>query len=137
MDSCLKGAELYTESVEKYKIHVDEAIVSILSNEERLVFAIVVEKARITPYIINQYPELRNYVLESMKYHKEIHVMDKKINKAINSLTKGNKTITFLAIMKKCKIGLDNAYHNEIIKDKIRDAIIKSKQVPLIENILK
>ncbi|WP_291576145.1 hypothetical protein [Clostridium sp. UBA4548] len=128
MDNCLRNVELHTKTVEEYKAHIDSIILDILEKAETLVFANVVKKAGITPFIINQYPELRNYILEKMKTHKEIYSINKKIDKAVISLLKSNKAVTFLAIVNRCKIDLDNVYHNEFIKDKIRMEIAKNNQ---------
>ncbi len=128
MDNCLRSEELHTKTGEEYKAHIDSIILDILEKAETLVFANVVKKAGITPFIINQYPELRSYILEKMKTLKEIYSINKKIDKAVASLLKSNKAVTFLAIINRCKIDLDNVYHNEYIKDKIRIEIAKHSQ---------
>jgi hypothetical protein len=135
MDICLNDVDLNIETEEEYKIHVDNAIVNILLNEERLVFASVVEKAKITPFIISKHIGLRIYILERMKYHKEMYIIDKKINRAVISLLKSNRNITFLSIINKCKISMDTAYQDQIIKNKVKDAILQSKQIHIINNV--
>jgi len=126
MDNCLRDTDLQVKSGEEYKAQIDMVILDILEKSETLVFANVVKKAGVTPYIINQYPELRSYILDKMKYEKEVYLMNKKIEKAATNLVKANKTVTFLSIVNRCKFNLDKVYHDELIKNKIRTVIAES-----------
>lgn len=127
MENCLNNIDTYYKGVEEYKIDIDNTIEHIISKNERLVFAIVAEKAGVTRFVVRQYPELRDYILNRMVYYKEIQVIDKKINRAFNNLLKSNKSITFISIINKCRFSADIVYQNQYIKNKIRNILIENK----------
>ncbi len=118
--------ESYFKNIEEYKIDIVNVIKYLVSKDERLVFAIIAEKSGITRFVIRQYPALRNYMLEKISYYKEIQFINRKIDKAVKSLLKSNKNITFIALINKCKFSTDVVYHNSYIKNKIRNAIIEN-----------
>lgn len=120
MENCLNTAEIYYKDLEEYKIDINNTIEHMISINERLVFALVAEKAGVTNFVVRKYPELRNYILQQLVYYREIKVINQKIDKAVNSLVKANKTITFLAIVNKCKFSSDMIYQNQYIKERIR-----------------
>lgn len=114
------------DNLSKYKLDIDEAIKAIISKEDRLVFASVVKVADITNITVFKYPELRGYILEKIKFAKEIQAIDKKIYRAIARLNKGNRRITFISLMNSCKFNSDHIYNNPYIKEKIRAAVIEN-----------
>lgn len=114
------------DNLSKYKLDIDEAIKTIISKEDRLVFASVVKVADITNITVFKYPELRGYILEKIKFEKEIQAIDKKIDRAIARLNKGNRRITFISLMNSCKFNSDHIYNNPYIKEKIRAAVIEN-----------
>lgn len=114
------------DNLSKYKLDIDEAIKAIISKEDRLVFASVVKVADITNITVFKYPELRGYILEKIKFEKEIQAIDKKIDRAIARLNKGNRRITFISLMNSCKFNADHIYNNPCIKEKIRAAVIEN-----------
>ncbi len=114
------------DNLSKYKLDIDEAIKAIISKEDRLVFASVVKVADITNITVFKYPELRGYILEKIKFEKEIQAIDKKIDRAIVRLNKGNRRITFISLMNSCKFNSDHIYNNPCIKEKIRAAVIEN-----------
>lgn len=114
------------DNLSKYKLDIDEAIKAIISKEDRLVFASVVKVADITNITVFKYPELRGYILEKIKFEKEIQAIDKKIYRAIARLNKGNRRITFISLMNSCKFNSDHIYNNPYIKEKIRAAVIEN-----------
>ncbi|MCM0649272.1 hypothetical protein NBE98_12910 [Clostridium swellfunianum] len=120
MENCLNTTEIYYKDLEEYKIDINSTIESMLKTNERLVFALVAEKSGVTNFVVRKYPELRNYILQQLVYYKEVQVINQKIDRAVNNLVKANKTITFLAIVNKCKFSPDILYKNTYIKDKIR-----------------
>jgi hypothetical protein len=120
MENCLNTTELYYKDLEEYTVDINTAIENMIKTNERLVFALVAEKAGVTNFVVRKYPELRNYILQQLVHYKEIQVINQKIERAVNSLIKTNKTITFLAIVNKCKFNSDMIYQNQYIKDKIR-----------------
>jgi hypothetical protein len=120
MENCLNTTELFYKNLEEYKIDINTAIENMIKTNERLVFALVAEKAGVTNFVVRRFPELRNYILQQLVHYKEIQVINQKIERAVNSLIKTNKTITFLAIVNKCKFSSDMIYQNQYIKDKIR-----------------
>jgi hypothetical protein len=126
MENCLNITDIYYKDIEEYKIDINNAIEYMISKNERLVFAIVAEKSGITRFVVRQYPELRNYILQRMIYYKEIQAINKKINRAVNSLLKSNKSITFISIINKCRFSSDAIYQNEYIKSKIRSLLIEN-----------
>lgn len=119
MENCINFVENAYKDIEEYKIDIDKTIEHMISSKERLVFAVVAERAGVTRFIVRQYPELRNYILQRMVYYKEIHVINHKIQKAVESLQKANKSITFMSIINKCKFDSDMIYKNQYVKDRI------------------
>lgn len=128
MENCLSTTKTFYKDIEEYKNDIDSVIQNMIYNKERLVFAIVAEKSGVTRFVIRQYPELRNYILHKMVYYKEIHVINQKIDRAVASLLRSNKSITFIAIVNKCKFNADIIYKNQYIKNKIRSVIANNTQ---------
>jgi hypothetical protein len=128
VENCLNNINTYYKDIEEYKIDINNTIEHIISNNERLVFAIVAEKAGVTRFVVRQYPELRNYILQKMVYYKELNLINKKIDRAVNSLLKSNKSITFISIVNKCNFNSDDVYQNQYIKNKIRTLLIQNNQ---------
>ncbi len=120
MENCLNTAEIYYKDLEEYKVDINNTIEHMISTNERLVFALVAEKAGVTNFVVRKYPELRNYILQQLVYYREIKVINQKIDRAVNNLVKANKSITFLAIVNKCKFSSDMIYQNQYIKERIR-----------------
>jgi hypothetical protein len=120
MENCLNTAEIYYKDLEEYKTDINNTIEHMISTNERLVFALVAEKAGVTNFVVRKYPELRNYILQQLVCYREIKVINQKIDKAVNSLIKAKKTITFLAIVNKCRFSSDMIYQNQYIKERIR-----------------
>lgn len=123
VENCLNITDIGYKDVEEYKSAVDKTIERMISHSERLVFAVVAEKAGVTRFTVRQYPELRNYILQRMVYYKEIQVINQKIYRAVESLQRTNKNLTFVSIINKCKFGPDMIYQNQYIKDKIRSVL--------------
>jgi hypothetical protein len=123
MENCLNTAEIYYKDLEEYKVDINNTIEHMISTNERLVFALVAEKAGVTNFVVRKHPELRNYILQQLVYYRDIKVINQKIDKAVSSLVKANKTITFLAIVNKCKFSSDMIYQNQYIKERIRKVI--------------
>jgi hypothetical protein len=120
MENCLNTSEIYYKDLEEYKIDINNTIEHMISTNERLVFALVAEKAGVTNFVVRKHPELRNYILQQLVYYREIKVINEKIDRAVNNLIKTNKNLTFMAITKKCKFSPEMIYENQYIKDKIR-----------------
>jgi hypothetical protein len=114
------------DKLNKYKANIDEAIKTIISKESRLVFASVVKVADITNITVFKYPELRGYILEKIKFEKEIQSINKKIDRAVARLNKGNKNITFIALMNSCRFNADHIHSNPYIKGRIREAVLNN-----------
>lgn len=127
MENCLNIIDTGYKDIEDYKIDVNNTIKYMISKNERLVFAIVAEKSGVTRFVVRQYPELRNYILQRMVYYKEIQVINKKIDRAVNSLLKSNKSLTFISIINKCRFSSDAIYQNQYIKSKIRSVLIENR----------
>lgn len=119
MENCINFVENAYKDIEEYEVDIDNTIEHMISSNERLVFAVVAERAGVTRFIVRQYPELRNYILHRMVYYKEIQVINHKIQKAVESLQKTNKSITFMSIINKCKFDSDMIYKNQYVKDRI------------------
>lgn len=128
MENCLNNADIYYKTIEEYKIDILHIIEHMISKNERMAFAVVAEKAGITPFVIRQYPELKKYILQKMIYLKEIQSIHQKIDRAVISLLKANKNITFLSIINKCSFDSEIIYQNHHIKDKIRRVLTENKQ---------
>lgn len=126
MKNCSADEVSYYKDIEEYKTDVIDVINSLISENERLSFAAVAEKTDIDPLVIRMYPELRHYILEKIKYYKEIQVINDKIDRAVKGLLKSNKSLTFMAIMNKCKFSLNMAYRNKYVKDKIISALAEN-----------
>ncbi len=123
MESCLNTTEIYYKHLEEYKVDINNTIEAMITANERLVFALVAEKSGVTNFVVRKYPELRNYILQQLVYYKELQVINQKIDRAVNSLVKANKTLTFVAIVNKCKFSSEMIYQNQYIKDKIRSVL--------------
>lgn len=128
MENCLNTTKTFYKDIEEYKNDIDNVIQNMIYNKERLVFAIVAEKSGVTRFVIRQYPELRNYILNKMVHYKEIHVINQKIDRAVASLLRSNKSITFMAIVNKCKFNSDIIYRNQYIRNKIKSVIASNIQ---------
>ena len=120
MENCLNITEVYYKDLEEYKVDINNTIKHMISTNERLVFALVAEKAGVTNFVVRKHPELRNFILQQLVYYREIKVINQKIDKAVTSLIKANKTITFLAIVNKCKFSSLVIYQNQYVKERIR-----------------
>lgn len=123
MENCLITTELFYKDLMEYKVDINNTIEYMITANERLVFALVAEKAGVTNFVVRKYPELRNYILQQLVHYKEIQVINQKIDRAVGSLIKANKAVTFLAIVNKCKFSSDMIYNNQYIKDKIRKVL--------------
>lgn len=117
------------DELNKYKADIDEAIENIIDKEERLVFANVAKAADITNITVFKYPELRGYILEKIKISKEIQVINKKIDRAIARLIKGNKKVTFVSLMNSCRFNANHMYSNPYIKERVRLAVIENNRI--------
>jgi hypothetical protein len=137
MENCFNITDIYYKDIEEYKIDINNTIEYMISKNERLVFAVVAEKSGVSRFVVRQYPELRNYILQRMIYYKEIQVINKKINRAVNSLLKSNKSLTFISIINKCRFTSDAIYQNQYIKNKIRSLLIENKQTKIISPYIK
>lgn len=127
MENCLNLNMSSYKDVDEYKNDITYTIKTLLNNNERLSFASVVKKARITPLVINKYPELRMYILENIKKHKEMKVIEDKITRATTKILNSKENLTFMAIVKRCRFSLDMVYKNEYIKEKIIEIIKENK----------
>lgn len=127
MEEHLNITNLYNKDIEEYKVLINNVIENMLSKNERLIFAVVAERAGIDPYIIRKHPELRTYMLKKIMYYKEIHIINQKIERAVSSLIKSNKPLTFISIANKCKFSGNTLYQNQYIKEKIRCIIAENK----------
>lgn len=127
MENCLNYVGIKYKSIEEYTYSITNTIEDMISNNERLIFAIIVKKSDITPFVINKYPELRKYILYKIKYYNEIQVINKKIHKSVSSLLSSNKTLTFTSIAHKCGFSLSTIYSDDYIKNKIRMELIINK----------
>lgn len=127
MENALNNTGLFYKSVEEYQADVSSVIEMMIIKNERLVFAVVAERAGVTNFVVRKYPELRNYILQEVMHYKEIQVIDQKISKAAASLVKHNKPLTFISIINKCKFSQELVYKNSYIKDKIREILINNK----------
>jgi hypothetical protein len=123
MEHCLNSEQIAYKGLEDHQNEVNSIIENMISQKERLVFAIVCERADITPFTIRRHPELRTYILERMKYYKELHVIDSKIDRVVSNLVKANKKITFLELINRCKFSSEMINGNQYLKDRIRSVI--------------
>lgn len=128
MENCLNTVEFYYKNIDEYKMDIDNTIRSMISKNERLVFAVVAEKSNVTRFVVRKYPELRNYILERMVYYKEIQVINKKIDRAVNNLIESKNNVTFISIVNKCRFSSDMVYQNQYIKDRIRSILAEVNQ---------
>lgn len=127
MENSIQASEKRYKPINEYKENINRIIEEIMSKNEKLVFAIVAEKAEIDPLVIRKYPSLTQYILLTILNYKEKKVIDNKIDKAVDSLLKSEKRITFKAIVDKCKFSSDIIYRNEYIKNKIRSILADNK----------
>lgn len=127
MENYLNIKDLYYKDVDEYKIDIDTTLSCMSSTSERIIFAVVAERSGITRFVIRKYPELRNYILERIIHYKEIQIINKKINRAVDNLLKANKSLTFVSIINKCRLGSDVIYRNEYVKEKIRSILIENR----------
>jgi len=116
------------KKLKEYKIQIDNAIKEIISKGGRLVFASVVKVGDISNITVFKYPELREYILISIKYAKEIQVINQRIDRAIARMIKGNKRITFISLMNSCRFNSDDVYKNTYIKERIRMIVIENSK---------
>lgn len=126
VESYLNTKDIYYKDVEEHKSDINNTIEDMISKNERVVFSVVAERAGIDPFVIRKYPELRTYILQRIKYYKEIKVINNKIDRAVNSLICSNKRVTFMAVIKKCNFKLDTIYQNQYIKDRIIKVIAEN-----------
>lgn len=127
MENALNNTGLFYKGIEEYENDIDNVIEAMIHKNERIVFALVAEKAGVTNFVVRKYPELRNYILSQIKHYKEIQVINQKIDRASESLIKQGKALTFMSIINKCKFPSDVAYQNPYIKDKIRSVLADNK----------
>jgi len=127
MEICKTNENRRYKDVEEYEIDILMAIEDIISKNQRLVFATVAEKAGIINLVIRQHPQLRNYILQKIKYYKENQLVHQKIDSAVISLLKRNKTLTFMAVVDKCNFDTKTIYQNKFIKDKILKVLSENK----------
>ena len=125
MENCLPISEIQYKTLEEYKLEVDETIQSMIAKKERLVFAVVAEKAEVTRFVVRKFPELRNFILERMVYHKEINVINQKINRAVQNLQNSNSSLSFVSIVNKCRFNSQDIYRNPYIKSRIIEVLKK------------
>lgn len=123
MENCLSTTDVYFENEDNFKAEIERVIEEMICDNERLVFAEVAEKAGVTRFIVRRYPELRNYILKRMMYYKDLQVINQRIDRAVSSLLKSNKKITFIAIIGKCKFTTEMIYQNPYIRDRIRNIL--------------
>ncbi|MEG1255415.1 hypothetical protein [Clostridium sp.] len=116
------------KKLKEYKIQIDNAIKDIISKGSRLVFASVVKVGDVSNITVFKYPELREYILISIKYTKEIQVINQRIDRAIARMIKGNKRITFISLMNSCRFNSDDVYKNTYIKERIRMIVIENSK---------
>lgn len=127
MENALNNTSHFYKDIEEYEDDINTVIEAMIDKNERIVFAIVAERAGVTNFVVRRYPELRNYILNQIKYYKEIQVINAKIDKAAKSLIRQGKNLTFMSIMNKCKFPSDMVYQNSYIKHRIRSVIINSR----------
>jgi hypothetical protein len=128
VDNNVKNTEKCYKDIKEYEVDIVNVIKNMILKNERLVFAIIAERAGITRFVIREYPELRNYILNEMAFRKELKEIDKKIERAVAGLQKSKKSITFMSIASKCKFDGETIYQNQYIKDKIREILIDNKR---------
>jgi len=116
------------KKLKEYKMQIDNAIKDIISKGSRLVFANVVKAGDISNITVFKYPELREYILISIKYAKEIQVINQRIDRAIARMIKGNKKITFISLMNSCRFNSEDIYKNTYIKERIRRIVIENSK---------
>lgn len=117
--------EGYSE-VDKYKKAIDSAIEEIINKDKRLVFANVVKEAQVTNITVYKYPELRTYILKEIELHKQLQVINEKIEKAVSRLKKSKRKITFVALMNSCNFDYDDIGRNAYIKERVRAVVIEN-----------
>lgn len=112
--------------IEEYTLTIDNIVESMLSKNQLLSFASIIEETTITPITIKKYPELKKYILAKISHYKELQIIDIQINKAVEKLLKSNQNITFTSIVQKCNFSSSSVYQNSYIKRKILNAISKN-----------
>ncbi|AWZ49196.1 hypothetical protein [Hathewaya limosa] len=127
MENCLSFNTSSCKNIEDYKNDIKTNIIDILDSNEKLNFALVVKKSNISPIIIKKYPELRIYILENIDYYKEIKMIDNKISKATTRILASKESLTFMAIMKRCRFTSTMMYKNSYIKEKVIKTIKENK----------
>ena len=129
MESCLNSIEIYYKDIEEYKIDIDNVINHMLCKNETIGICCYCRKSRYNLLCNKTIScELRNCILRKMEYYKEIQIINRKIDRAVNSLIKSNKSLTFISIINKCRFASDVVYQNKYIKDKIRSVLAENKQ---------
>ncbi|MEG2290605.1 MAG: hypothetical protein RSA29_08500 [Clostridium sp.] len=111
--------------IKEYKFQIDNAIKKIMAKGARLVFANVVKVGDISNITVLKYPELRGYILDNIKFEKEMYVINQKINRALARMIKVNKKVTFIGLMNSCRFNSDDIYNNTYIKERIREVVIE------------
>lgn len=122
--------------LEEYKRNIQAAISNIINSDKRLVFANVAKEADITNIIVYKYPELRTYILKEIEFQKQLQVINKKIERAVNRLKKTKRKITFVALMNSCNFDYDDMARNSYIKERVRAVVIdnaKCRKKPKIK----
>ncbi|MEG0307555.1 MAG: hypothetical protein RR636_06405 [Clostridium sp.] len=112
--------------IKEYKFQIDNAIKKIMAKGARLVFANVVKVGDISNITVLKYPELRGYILDNIKFEKEMYVINQRINRALARMIKSNKKVTFIGLMNSCRFNSDDIYNNGYIKERIRETVIES-----------
>lgn len=103
---------------------VDRAIEVLQNEEKRLVFASVVKEADITNIMVYKNPEIRAYILESIKTAKEVEKINKRINRVREKLKNRNGKVSYVAMLRGCGFSSADMQKYPFIKSKIRDAVI-------------
>ena len=130
MENTKTNEGMHYKTVEEYEADILRIIEDMILKNQRLVFASVAEKAGVLNLVIRQNPQLRNYILEKIKYYKETELIHHKIDRAVASLLRRNKTITFMSLIDTCNFDTKTMYQNQCIKDKIRKVLSENKHVP-------
>lgn len=129
MENFITNKDTGYKNLEEYEIHILMIIEDIILKNQRLVFATVAEKAGVTNLVIREFPELRGYILQKIKYYKETKLIHQKIDRAVASLLKRNKSLTFISIIGSCNFDSKTIYQNQFIKDKIRKVLTENRPI--------
>ncbi|MBC8059700.1 MAG: hypothetical protein H7Y18_03450 [Clostridiaceae bacterium] len=127
MENCKINEGIQYKKVEEYEIDILLIIEAIILKNQRLVFATVAEKAGVTNLVIKRNPQLRTYILQKIKYYKETQLIDHKIDRAVASLLKKNKALTFISLIDSCNFDTKTVYQSQFLKDKIRKVLSENK----------